>query len=308
MSIYYAGVEAGGTSFKLAIAAGPDFSNIETTSFETKDREETLKNVVNWLKERQSKFVALGIASFGPVDLDPASLFYGYITSTPKDGWQDTPLLKTFEQFNVPMGFDTDVNAPALSEVRIGGHEEGGRTIESCAYITVGTGVGVGLVVRRNTPVHGLVHPEAGHMRVPRHKHDVFPGNCPRHKDCVEGMVSSGALAARLGVAEDKLPTISNDDKVWKVIGHYLAALCVNLVLTVSPSVIVLGGGVMNRDCLYAIVREKTLKLLNGYIVSDMLTPGKIDKYIVRSRFGNDSGIVGALELARLAYENKPNA
>jgi len=308
----YAGVEAGGTSFKVAIAEDPDVSKVlEVATFPTdKDSPQaTLKNVVEWLQQR--KFEAIGIASFGPVDLDPTSEHYGYITTTPKPNWGFTPLLKAFESFDVPKGFDTDVNAPALSEATIGGHGQNGRTIDSCAYITVGTGVGVGLVVG-GAPVHGLVHPEGGHLLVPRRADDppsVFKGTCPFHGDCIEGLVATGALAARLNIPVDKatsvLPEVPDTDRIWELTGHYLAALCANLVLTVSPSVIVLGGGVMNRQILYDIVRRKTLDLLAKYIKSPMLTPEKIEQYIVRSRFGNDSGIVGALELARVAFHKK---
>jgi len=299
----YAGVEAGGTSFSVAISEDPDTSKIiESSNFPTTTPEETLSRVVAWLKDR--KFDALGVASFGPVDLDPSSDHYGYITTTPKPGWGFAPLLKAFEHLGVPIGFDTDVNAPAFSEATIGGH---GEKVTSCAYITVGTGVGVGIVVG-GIPVHGLVHPEAGHLLVPRRQddlHTTFKGTCPFHGDCVEGLVATGALAARLHIPASDLPKLPDSDPVWEITGHYLAALCVNLVLTVSPSVIVLGGGVMNRECLYDIVRKKTLELLKGYIKSPQLTPEKIDKYIVRSKFGNHAGLVGALELARAALQRK---
>jgi len=305
--VRYAGVEAGGTSFSVAISEDPDTSKIiERVNIPTTTPEETVRTVVEWLKQRQ--FDALGIASFGPVDLDTQSEYYGHITTTPKPGWGFTPLLKAFEVFSVPKGFDTDVNAPALSEATIGGHSPNpARPLSSCAYITVGTGVGVGLMVG-GAPVHGLVHPEGGHLLVPRLHNDLpiqFKGTCPFHADCVEGLVATGALAARLKIPATDLPKVPDTDNVWEITGHYLAALCANLVLTVSPSVIVLGGGVMNREILYSIVRRKTLELLNGYVKSPALTPEKIDKYIVRSRFGNDSGLIGALELARIAYNTR---
>lgn len=302
----YAAVEAGGTSFSVAISEDPDTTKIvESANFPTTSPQETLDKVVAWLKER--KFDSLGVASFGPVDLDEESPHYGYITTTPKPNWGFTPLLKAFDCFDVPKGFDTDVNAPALSEAHVGGHGVNGKSVSSCAYITVGTGVGVGVVVG-GVPVHGLVHPEAGHLLVPRRADDLvsgFKGTCPFHGDCIEGLVATGALSARLSLPASELPNLPDSHALWEITGHYLAALCANLIYTVSPSVIVIGGGVLNRDCLYDIIRKKTLELLNGYIVSPKLTPEGISKYIVRSKFGNSSGLVGALELSRVTYHKK---
>jgi len=296
-------VEAGGTSFCVAIANSSNITElIDRVVFPTTTPQETLSNVVEWLKQR--KFDALGVASFGPIELDKASPNYGNITTTPKPGWQNAPVLKAFDIFDVPKGFDTDVNGAAITEYSIGNHGKGKRTIASTAYITVGTGVGVGIVVD-GQPVHGLLHPEMGHSIVARYPGDEnFKSTCPFHRNCVEGVVSTGALAARLGIPASELPKVLDTDPVWEVIGFYLAELCANLVLTVSPSVIVIGGGVMNRDCLYRIVRKQTLELLNGYINSPMITPERIDEYIVRSPFGNNSGIVGALELGRIALQN----
>jgi len=303
MSVY-AGVEAGGTSFVVAIANSSNLTElIDRAVFPTTTPEETLGNVANWLK--QHKFDALGVASFGPIELDTTSHHYGHITTTPKPGWQFAPVLKAFESFNVPIGFDTDVNGAAISEYAIGNHGRGKRSIVSTAYITVGTGVGVGIVVDGH-PVHGLIHPEMGHSIIARYPGDEnFKSTCPFHKNCVEGFVSTGALTSRLGILASELPKVLDTDPVWEVIGFYLASLCANLVLTVSPSVIVIGGGVMNREVLYPIVRKHTLELLNGYINSQYLTKEGIDEYIVRSPFGNNSGIVGALELARIAHQNK---
>jgi fructokinase len=298
----YAGVEAGGTSFCVAIARDPNITDlVERAVFPTTTPEETLRNVVDWLKQR--KFDALGVASFGPIDLDVNSSKYGYITTTPKPNWKDADVMGAFSCFNVPKGFDTDVNGAAISEYSIGKHGKNTREIVSTAYITVGTGVGVGIVVD-GRPVHGLIHPEVGHILVPRLPGDeAFKGTCPFHKDCVEGFVSTGALVSRVGRPATELPQVPDTDPAWEKTGSYLAALCANLVLTVSPSVIVIGGGVMNRDILYPIVRQKTLELLNGYVNSPLLTKERIDEYIVRSPFGNNSGIVGALELGRIALQ-----
>jgi len=298
----YAGIEAGGTSFCVAVTEDSDITKIIAKKvFPTTIPDETLPNIVEWLK--QHKFDALGIASFGPVELDKNSKHYGYITTTPKPNWGMTPILKAFEIFDVPIGFDTDVNAAAVSELVLSNHGKGKRQIASVAYVTVGTGIGVGLVLD-GKPVHGLVHPEFGHMLIGRCPGDEnFTSTCPKHKECVEGFTSIGALSARIGKPATELPHLPDDDPLWEIAGHYLAILCANLVLAVSPSVIVLGGGVMNRKCLYPIVRKKTLELLNGYINSPLLTPERIDEYIVSSPFGSESGIVGALTLAKVAHQ-----
>jgi len=301
----YAGIEAGGTSFSVAIAKEPNITELEDrVVIPTTTPEETLNKIVEWLK--QHKFDALGVASFGPIDPDPTSKYFGYITTTPKPLWGYADILGKLACFDVPKGFDTDVNAAAISEHSIGNHGiPGKRDISSTCYITVGTGVGVGIVVD-GRPVHGLLHPEAGHMLVPRFPGDHdFKNTCPFHRDCVEGFVSTGALASRVGRPASELPLVPDNDPAWEAIGYYLGTLCANLVLTVSPSVIVIGGGVMNRELLYPIVRRKTLELLNGYIKSSWLTPENINDYIVRSPFGNNSGIVGALELGRIALQQK---
>jgi len=300
--VFFAGVEAGGTSFCVAISEASDITKVIAKKvFPTTTPDETLSSIVEWLK--QHKFHALGIASFGPVELDKTSQYYGHITTTPKPKWGMAPILKAFESFQVPIGFDTDVNAAAVSEHVIGNHGKGNRPIPSVAYITVGTGIGVGLVLG-GKPVHGLVHPEGGHLIVGRCQGDEnFVSTCPWHKACVEGFASIGALSARIGKPASELPNLPDDDIIWEICAHYLAVLSANLVLTVSPSVIVFGGGVMNRKCLYPLIRKKTLELLNGYINSPLLTPERIDEYIVSSPFGSESGIVGALTLAKVAYQ-----
>eukprot|EP01113_Clastostelium_recurvatum_P027673 TRINITY_DN3342_c0_g2_i1.p1 TRINITY_DN3342_c0_g2~~TRINITY_DN3342_c0_g2_i1.p1 ORF type:complete len:324 (+),score=39.02 TRINITY_DN3342_c0_g2_i1:31-1002(+) len=313
--VVYAGVEAGGTSFSVGIAHGTPDNVVERQSFPTTTPDETLAAVVAWLKER--KFDSLGIASFGPIDPVPSSPTYGFITTTPKPRWNMTPVLKAFEQFKCPKGFDTDVNGAALSEARLGLHRQdkyptgsGKDSIGSCAYITVGTGVGVGLMVEER-PVHGLLHPEMGHICTPRHPADIasgFEGTCPFHKGCIEGMVSNGSLASRLGLPAEELPKVPDDHPVWETVGFYLAHLCTTLVLTVSPEVIVLGGGVMNRSILYPIVQRTARALLNGYIASPVFESDEaVAKYIVKSRFATEKatpGMVGAMELAKIALDH----
>jgi len=295
-----AGVEAGGTTFVVALARrGTIEKLLERTVFPTSAPEETLARVVQWLKEQSDKhgaIAALGIACFGPVDLNPSSATYGYITTTPKPGWRNTNVLGAFEGFDCPKAFETDVNAPALAQMRRGNHR-------TCAYITVGTGVGVGLVVE-GKPVHGLLHPELGHMYVPRGEGDTFEGTCPFHKNCVEGMVAIGALSKRLGCKTEDLPQVSDENEVWQHVAFYLAQLCVTLILSVSPQVIVLGGGVMKRQSLFPSIRRNVVQLLQGYINVPAITEGT-EEYIIPSPFGPDAGIIGALEIADIAFSNQ---
>jgi fructokinase len=198
----------------------------------------------------------------------------------------------------IPFRFDTDVNAPALAEYIF--HKQPGQT--SCAYVTVGTGIGVGLIINGAT-VHGLLHPEAGHLMVAKQVGDTFEGTCPFHGCCIEGMCSTGALAARKGCPASALPDLLDEDPLWDTCAFYLAQLCASLILIASPERIVIGGGVMNRRCLYAKIRKQTAEILKGYIQQEKITTNQIDEYIKEPLWGNDAGIVGAAYLAQLAAE-----
>jgi fructokinase len=267
-------VEGGGQSWVAAICRGPE-EMVETASFVTRSPAETLSEVRQWLGRRS--FEALGVASFGPVDAKKGSPTYGFITSTPKPGWAQTDVLRllgVYDEFShIPVSFDTDVNAPALAEFRLHGRGE------SCAYITVGTGVGVGLVSNGQT-VKGLVHPEGGHVLVQPKDGDDFQGCCPFHGRCVEGMCSSGALSLRAGCPVSELPLLPDDHPVWDIEAYYLGQLCANLVLVMSPERISIGGGVLNRASLYPKIRTYTLQILNKYITSPLLLSETIDQLI----------------------------
>lgn len=276
-----AAVEGGGTTWVVAIMEDSPENIIEMEVFETTTPSETLGKIRSWLQ--QKKFDAIGVATFGPVDANPNSATYGYITSTPKPNWENTDvlgLLGTRSDFgSIPCKFDTDVNAPALAEfLKV---TSSGSTIGSSAYITVGTGIGVGLVVN-GKPVHGLLHPEGGHVPVKRHPEESssFRGTCPFHGDCVEGMCSTGALTARKNCTSQDLPSIRDDDVLWDLCAFYIAQLCMTLVLIASPELIIIGGGVLNRTSLYDRIRTHTLSLLAGYIRSDLLQPERISEYI----------------------------
>ena len=253
--------------------------------------------------------MSLGIGSFGPIDLNPASPHYGHITTTPKLAWQDFDVVGFFSSLSIPISFNTDVNAAALGELQWGGHQaDSGCDVRNVVYVTVGTGIGAGVVVDGRA-VAGLLHPEAGHFRVPRHPDDAYAGNCPFHSDCLEGLGNAGAVAARCGIPPSQLQSLPDSHPVWDIEAFYLANLCQTLATIVSPHVIVLGGGVLKRGCLFPKTRQQLLRINNGYLRVDRLTAAGVDNYVVPSRFdaagsNTSAGCIGVLELARRAYED----
>eukprot|EP00177_Eucheuma_denticulatum_P004034 GFKZ01007297.1.p1 GENE.GFKZ01007297.1~~GFKZ01007297.1.p1 ORF type:complete len:433 (+),score=30.29 GFKZ01007297.1:154-1452(+) len=290
-----AAVELGGTSCRAAVAYLDDPTTIvDETELPTTDPHSTTNELCRFLR-KHAPFISLGIASFGPIDLDQNSQTYGHITTTPKPGWQHFNLIAAFSEFPVPIGFDTDVNAPALAELRYGNH----KPADSCAYITVGTGVGVGLVVN-HAPVHGLVHPEGGHISTLRKPNDAYPGWSTLHPLCVESMASARACAERAGVDPHQLCDVSDEHPVWDDVAYYLAQLCLTITYVASPHLIVLSGGVMKRQVLFEKIRSYFSTFNNGYIAADRVIH-HLDSYIVPSTFGNQIGIIGAIELARRA-------
>jgi len=299
------GVEAGGTSFSVSLCLGSDPRSVACqVSVPTTTPEETLSRVAALLLEW--RVTAVGVASFGPVDLDRTSATYGYITTTPKRAWPNTDLLGVLKAklaagglTGIPFEFTTDVNAAALAEMHYGGHSS---DVRSCAYVTVGTGIGVGLVIN-GEPVTGALHPEAGHFLPRRHPDDsAYEGDCRFHKDCLEGLANAAAVAAKAGVPPSELSSVPDSHPVWAWEAHYLAQLCAQLTLFVSPHVIVLGGGVLKRECLFPLVRAEMLRLLGSYIQLDRVTK-HVDTYIVPSALNDEersttAGAVGALHLA----------
>ncbi|HYP14906.1 MAG TPA: ROK family protein [Bryobacteraceae bacterium] len=281
-------IEAGGTKVVCAIGTGPH--NLRREVFPTTLPAETLARMLEFFSD--SGIVALGVASFGPLDLDRLSPGYGRITSTPKPGWKNTDLVGPLRRaLGVPIAFDTDVNAAAVGEVKWGA----AKGLRDVLYITVGTGVGGGALVN-GEPVHGLIHPEMGHIRVPRNPaEDGFPGVCPYHGDCIEGLVSGPAIARRVGRPADSLP---DDHEVWQLVARYLALAIVNWMLTLSPQRVILGGGVMSRLSLFPKVRQHVSNLLNQYVQTPAVVE-HMDTYIVPPGLENDAGVLGALALAQ---------
>lgn len=287
-------LEAGGT--KMVCAIGDEKGNIfDRVSFPTLTPEETIGNLIEYFKNKGIE--ALGIGSFGPLCLDKNAENYGDITTTPKLAWANYPLRKVFaEALGVPVGIDTDVNAAALGEATYGA----GQGIDSLVYYTIGTGVGGGALVD-GVLVHGMVHPEMGHMLLRPDPRDPSPhGFCPYHDGCIEGMANGPAIEKRWGISAKELP---EDHIAWEIEAEYLAQMCVNTIVTLSPKKIVLGGGVMHQMHLFPRIRKRTLELLNGYVAHPAILDN-IDEYIVSPGLGDNAGAVGSLLLAVQAIEN----
>lgn len=287
----YAGIEAGGTKFVCAVGTGPD-DLADVTTFPTTDPDETLARTGEFLRSHADQLDAVGIASFGPLDLHCESDTYGYITSTPKPGWQSTDVVGSVRAaVDVPVGFDTDVNGAAVGEARWGAAAD----VDSCVYVTVGTGVGGGALIGAR-PLHGLLHPEMGHLPVRRHPDDDFAGTCPYHGDCLEGMAAGPALHERWGVPAQDLNGVQREPAV-AIEAEYLAQMAAAMVYLLSPARMIFGGGVMQLPGLLEALRTRTVELLNGYIAVPAITE-HIDRAIVRPGLGDRAGVLGAIALA----------
>lgn len=281
------GIEAGGTKFALAVGYSPT-EVVARNEIPTASPAQTLEAAAQWLAA-QGALRAIGIASFGPVELDPDAPQWGQITNTPKPGWSHCDMAGFFAaRFGVPIGFDTDVNGAALAEQRFGAGQDAG----SLAYITVGTGIGGGLVIA-GKPVHGAAHPEMGHIFPRRHPDDAgFAGICPHHGDCLEGLASGPAITARWGASLSQLP---GDHAAHAIIADYLAQLAHALAAITVAEVTVFGGGVMKTGGLIERVRERAAELGAGYL------PGRARQEIVAPGLGDAAGLTGALLLAQSA-------
>ena len=291
MTQLYGGIEAGGTKFVCAVGTGPDDIRAERR-FPTTTPEETIGQAVDFFREHDG-LTAVGIASFGPLDPNPRSETFGYITTTPKPGWANANLGGAVSEAlgSIPFGFDTDVNGAALGEWRWGA----GQSLDTFIYLTIGTGIGGGAMVNGRL-AHGLIHPEMGHIRLPRDtSFDIYTGHCPYHGDCFEGLACGPAIEARWRQPAYTLP---DDHPAWDLEAHYLAMALVNFICTLSPQRIIMGGGVMEQKQLFPLVRQKVLALLNGYVQSSRILE-EIDSYIVPPGLGNQAGVLGAIALAQ---------
>ncbi len=285
----YGGIEAGGTKFVCAVGTGPDDVR-SIARFPTRSPAETLAEAVAFFRAQPELPAAVGIGSFGPVDPCPGSPTYGYITGTPKAGWANTDVAGAVTRgLGVPTVFDTDVNAAALAEHRWGVAQD----VNTILYLTVGTGIGGGALVHGRR-LHGLMHPEMGHVLLPRAEGDAFEGICPYHGNCLEGLASGPALEARWNRPASEL---EEDHPAWETEAHYLGLAIVGFVLTLSPERVILGGGVMHQRQLFPRIREVVQSRLNGYIRRAAITRD-IARYIVPPALGDRAGVLGSLALA----------
>lgn len=286
----YGGIEAGGTKF-VCVVTDENRNILAETRFPTTTPAETLGRTIEFFKAQPIPVSALGVACFGPIDPNHASPTYGNITSTPKPGWRDTPVVAPLvEMFGVPVGIDTDVNAAAVGEGRWGA----AAGLDNFLYFTIGTGIGGGGVFN-GRPLHGLVHPEMGHIRIPHDwQQDPYKGFCPYHGDCFEGLAAGPSLQDRWGQPGDSLPL---DHPAWALEAHYIALAMQSFICTLSPTRIILGGGVMQQEHLFPMIRAEVIRLLNGYVQSPVILEG-MDQYIVPPGLGGRAGVFGAIALA----------
>lgn len=301
MSNLFGGVEAGGTKFVCAVGTGPEDLRAEVR-FPTTSPETTIARCIEYFREVEggASLDGVGIASFGPIDPNPASKSFGYLTTTPKPSWRDIDLVGPIaEALGVPVGFDTDVNGAAMAEGRWGV----ARGLETFIYLTIGTGIGGGAMVD-GRPVHGLLHPEMGHMLITRRDDDKLEGTCPYHESCFEGLAAGPAIERRWGIKAEDLP---EDHPAWDLEAHYLALGVTNLICSLSPQRIIMGGGVMSQQHMFPRVRQKVRELLNGYVQVEAITRDN-DTYIVPPGLGNRSGVLGAIALAERAAAGEPRS
>jgi len=292
----YGGIEAGGTKFVCAIGSGPEHI-LDEVRFPTTTPDETIQRAVDFFAPHAAQLHCIGLGSFGPFDVNPASPTYGYITTTPKPGWTNTNILGMLqEKLSLPFVVDLDVVVAGMGEATWGAS----RSDRTSLYLTIGTGIGGGFIVD-GQPHRGLVAVEMGHIRLPRDpSRDPFAGACPYHGDCFEGVAAGPAIQARFGQRGETLP---DDHPYWRIEAEYIAYALVNYILTLAPERIIIGGGIMQREFMFPTVRRKTQELLNGYVQHDAILK-HIDKYIVPPALGNRSGMLGAITLAKNA--NRP--
>ena len=290
MEKLFGGIEGGGTKFNCAVGNGPE-NIIAEARFATTTPAETIGQVCDFFAPYVNQLQGIGLGSFGPFDVDPASPTYGYITTTPKPNWANANILGMLrEKINLPFAVDMDVVVAGLGEAKWGASKNDSHSL----YLTIGTGIGGGHIVD-GKPFRGLTSLEMGHIRIPHNfELDPFQGACPYHGDCFEGLAAGPAVLARFGQRGETLP---DDHPYWNMEAGYIAHALVNFILSLAPQRIIIGGGVMQKDFMFPAVRRKTQELLNGYISHDMIL-NHIDEYIVPPALGGRAGELGCIALA----------
>lgn len=285
----YGALEAGGT--KMVCAMGKEDGTIlEQISIPTTTPEETMPRIIEYFKDKD--IASLGVGTFGPVDVNKGSQTYGHILDTPKLPWRGYDVAGTLEkELGVKVGIDTDVNGSCLGEITFGAS----KGLDPVVYITIGTGVGVGIFINGSL-LHGMLHPEAGHILIRQHDNDTYNGKCPYHSNCLEGMAAGPAIEARWG---KKAIELKDDTKVWELEAYYIAQAIVGYILTISPKRVILGGGVMHQEQLFPLIRKEVDKLMNGYLTTKEMKD--LDNYIVPASLNDDQGIMGCIQLAKQA-------
>ena len=264
----------------------------ERVSIPTESPDVTMPKLIAYFADKEIE--ALGIGCFGPIDLNRNSETYGCITTTPKLAWKNYNIVKAFQDaLRVPVGFDTDVNGSALGEATWGIT----KGLQNSMYITIGTGVGTGIITNGGL-LHGMLHPEGGHLLLSRHPKDSFEGTCPYHKNCLEGLAAGPAIEARWG---EKGTQLADRKEVWELEAYYIAQALVDYIMVISPQRIVIGGGVMHQEHLMPLIREEVKRQLAGYIDTKELSD--IDQYIVLPSLNDNQGIMGALKLGLDEYQ-----
>lgn len=300
MAHLYGGIEGGGTKFICAIGSGPDDIRAEIR-IPTTTPAETLGRAAEFFRSapefQSGGLTALGVACFGPLDPDPVSSMFGHILPTPKPGWTGVDVVGTLQAaLGLPVAFDTDVNGAALAEARWGA----GRNCDPVLYLTIGTGIGGGALVNGRL-LHGLLHPEMGHIPLPHDfVRDPFPGVCPFHGDCFEGLAAGPALEKRWGARAETLPP---GHPAWDLEAGYIALALSGYIVTLAPQKIIIGGGVINQPQLLPLVRQRVQTWLNGYVQSPRITR-EIENYIVSPALGSRAGVLGAIALGSMAIPN----
>ncbi len=281
----FGALEAGGT--KMVCAVGNENGEIfERISIPTETPDVTVPAMIDFFKDKDIE--ALGIGCFGPIDLNRSSDTFGYITTTPKTAWANYDIVGAFsDALGIPVGFDTDVNGSMLGEATWGC----AQGLDTAMYITIGTGIGAGIMAGGKL-LHGMLHPEAGHVLMARREDDTYEGKCPYHGTCFEGLAAGPAIGERWGRPAQEL---ADRDDVWDLEAYYLAQALVNYIMTLSPQKIIMGGGVMHMEGLLDRVRSKVTDLLAGYLKTDELND--LENYIVLASLNDDQGIMGALKL-----------